>query len=57
MFRNLFPGFGIALGAFSVYLAVDALTHPSNIAKLKEDAKRQKEGSSLKEALVGKADH
>ncbi|PWN23435.1 hypothetical protein BCV69DRAFT_297365 [Microstroma glucosiphilum] len=40
--RNIFPGFGIALGAFTVYLAVDALTHPANIEKLKEDARKQR---------------
>lgn len=55
MFRNLFPGFGLALGAFSVYLAVDALTHPGNIEKLKQDAKRQQEGTGLKEVLSGKS--
>ena len=40
--RNAFPGFGLGVGAFAVYLAVDALTNPSNIEKLKEDAKKQK---------------
>ncbi|SPO37990.1 uncharacterized protein PSFLO_03467 [Pseudozyma flocculosa] len=41
MFRNLFPGFGLGLGAFLVYWAADTLTHPSNIEKLKEDARKQ----------------
>jgi NADH dehydrogenase (ubiquinone) 1 beta subcomplex subunit 3 len=37
----MFPGFGLAVGAFAVYLAVDAITHPSNVEKLKEDARKQ----------------
>lgn len=41
MLRNLFPGLGLGTGAFAIYLAVDALTNPSNIEKLKEDAKKQ----------------
>lgn len=39
--RNIFPGFGIGLGAFVVYLAVDTLTHPFNVDKLKHDARKQ----------------
>ncbi|SAM81814.1 uncharacterized protein UDID_03034 [Ustilago sp. UG-2017a] len=39
--RNIFPGFGIGLGAFAVYLAVDTLTHPFNVDKLKHDARKQ----------------
>ncbi|PWN48558.1 hypothetical protein IE53DRAFT_389233 [Violaceomyces palustris] len=41
MVRNMFPGFGIGLGAFLAYCTFEALTHPTNIEKLKEDAKRQ----------------
>ncbi|PWY98050.1 hypothetical protein BCV70DRAFT_165513 [Testicularia cyperi] len=41
MFRNIFPGFGLGLGAFAIYWAIDTLTHPSNIEKLKEDARKQ----------------
>ncbi|PWN43668.1 hypothetical protein IE81DRAFT_346278 [Ceraceosorus guamensis] len=40
--RNAWPGFGLGAGAFLIYWAVDELTHPSNIEKLKEDAKKQK---------------
>ncbi|KAL9937391.1 hypothetical protein V8E36_003800 [Tilletia maclaganii] len=43
--RNMFPGFGLGLAAFSVYLAVDLLTHPSNVDKIKEDAHRQLQNS------------
>ncbi|CAO1629348.1 unnamed protein product [Parajaminaea phylloscopi] len=39
--RNMFPGFGIASAAFALYLVVDTLAHPSNIQKLKDDAKKQ----------------
>ncbi|PWN90221.1 hypothetical protein FA10DRAFT_266707 [Acaromyces ingoldii] len=42
MVRNFIPGFAFGVAAFSVYLAVDALTHPSNIEKLKEDARKQR---------------
>lgn len=41
MMRSAFPGFGIGLGAFLVYWAVDTITHPANIEKLKEDARKQ----------------
>lgn len=43
MFRNSLPGIGIAAAAFTIYVAVDTLFHPSNLEKLKEDAKKQKE--------------
>lgn len=42
MLRNLFPGFGIGALAFGVYLIGDALTNPTNLEKLKEDAKKQR---------------
>ncbi|CAO1621083.1 unnamed protein product [Jaminaea pallidilutea] len=40
--RNMFPGLGWATGAFVLYLIGDTLAHPSNIEKLKEDAKKQR---------------
>lgn len=41
MLRNMLPGFGIATVAFTIYVAIDNLTHPANVERLKEDAKRQ----------------
>ncbi|KAK0523735.1 hypothetical protein OC834_001784 [Tilletia horrida] len=48
--RNMFPGLGLGAAAFGIYLAVDMLTHPSNIDKIKEDAHRQlaNQGAILK---------
>lgn len=47
MFRNFLPGIGLGAGAFAAYFAVDQLFHPSNIEKLKEDARKQKERKSI----------
>jgi NADH dehydrogenase (ubiquinone) 1 beta subcomplex subunit 3 len=47
MFRNIFPGIGLGVGAFAAYFAVDRLFHPGNIEKLKEDAKKQREKKSI----------
>ncbi|CAD6910647.1 unnamed protein product [Tilletia laevis] len=48
--RNMFPGLGLGAAAFGVYLAVDMLTHPSNLDKIREDAHRQlaNQGTILK---------
>ncbi|PWN37424.1 uncharacterized protein FA14DRAFT_176718 [Meira miltonrushii] len=42
MFRNFMPGFALGAAAFGAYVAVDSLFHPSNIEKLKEEAKKQR---------------
>jgi NADH dehydrogenase (ubiquinone) 1 beta subcomplex subunit 3 len=47
MFRNFVPGIGLGVGAFVAYFAVDRLSHPGNIEKLKEEAKKQKERKPL----------
>ncbi|UZJ51310.1 hypothetical protein CBS101457_000630 [Exobasidium rhododendri] len=47
MFRNFMPGIGLGAAAFVAYVGVDMLFHPSNLEKLKEDAKKQKEGKKL----------
>ncbi|KAE8250328.1 hypothetical protein A4X13_0g4808 [Tilletia indica] len=39
--RNMFPGLGLGAAAFGIYLAVDMLTHPSNLDKIREDAHKQ----------------
>jgi NADH dehydrogenase (ubiquinone) 1 beta subcomplex subunit 3 len=47
MFRSFLPGIGLATAAFATYVAVDMLFHPSNLDKLKEEAKKQREGKKL----------
>jgi NADH dehydrogenase (ubiquinone) 1 beta subcomplex subunit 3 len=47
MVRNFLPGFGWGAAAFATYVAVDMLFHPSNLDKLKEEAKKQKEAKSI----------
>lgn len=42
MFRNFLPGFALGAAAFGAYVAVDSLFHPSNIEKLKEEARKQR---------------
>lgn len=42
MFRNFLPGFGLGAAVFVGYVAVDSLFHPSNVDKLKEEAKKQR---------------
>lgn len=42
MFRNFLPGFGIGALAFGIYCIGDALANPSNLEKLKEDARKQR---------------
>ena len=39
MFRNLFPGFGIAVVAFAAYVTYDNLVHPTNLESIKQQAK------------------
>jgi NADH dehydrogenase (ubiquinone) 1 beta subcomplex subunit 3 len=53
MFSNLFPGFGIALVAFTAYVVVDQLVHPSNIEQLKKQAKESAERPSIIGLLKG----
>jgi len=47
MFRNLFPGFGIAVVAFSIYVAFENILHPTNVEALKEQAKEAHEGQGI----------
>ncbi|KAL8292162.1 hypothetical protein RQP46_001628 [Phenoliferia psychrophenolica] len=47
MFRNLFPGFGIAVVAFTAYVAYDNMTHPESIEAIKDHAKEHAEGQSI----------
>lgn len=54
MFSNLFPGFGIALVAFTAYVVVDQLVHPSNVEQLKKQAKEAAERPSIIGLLKGK---
>ncbi|KAK9899122.1 hypothetical protein P389DRAFT_141237, partial [Cystobasidium minutum MCA 4210] len=53
MFSNLFPGFGIALVAFTAYVVVDQLVHPSNVEQLKQQAKEAAERPTIVELLKG----
>lgn len=53
MFSNLWPGFGIALVAFTAYVVVDQLVHPSNIEQLKKQAQEAEKRPSLL-ALLGR---
>lgn len=54
MFSNLFPGFGIALVAFTAYVVVDNLVHPSNVEQLKKQAKESAERPSILSLIKGK---
>lgn len=54
MFSNLFPGFGIALVAFTAYVVVDQLTNPSNVEQLKQQAKESAERPSIMSLIKGK---
>jgi hypothetical protein len=38
-FRNLFPGFGIAVVAFSAYVVYDNLSHPAHVSSEEEEGK------------------
>lgn len=42
-FKRLFPGFGLAVVAFTAYVAFDELTHPHNVEGLKKAAKEDQE--------------
>lgn len=54
MFSNLFPGFGIALVAFTAYVVVDNLVHPSNVEQLKKQAKEAAERPSILSLIKSK---
>lgn len=43
MFRNFLPGVGLGAALFGAYVLTDQLFHPSNLEKLKEEAKKAKE--------------
>ena len=47
LFRSFLPGFGLGAAAFGIYFAVDTLTHPSNVEKIKEQAHEQMERKLL----------
>ncbi len=47
LFRSFLPGLGWGAGAFAVYYAVEQLTHPSNVEKIKEEAHKQMEKKLL----------
>ena len=50
--KNFFPGFGIAVVAFSAYVLADNLVHPTNLAAIKQAAKDDLEGKSLVVCLL-----
>jgi TRAP-type mannitol/chloroaromatic compound transport system permease large subunit len=54
MFSNLFPGFGIALVAFTAYVVVDQLVHPANVEQLKKQARESAERPTIIGLLQGK---
>lgn len=51
-FRNLFPGFGIAVVAFTAYVAYDNFTHQTNHDALKRAAKEDLEGQGVVSLLT-----
>ena len=53
MFSNLFPGFGIAVVAFTAYVIADNLVHPDNIEQLKKQAQESANRPSMLTLLKG----
>ena len=53
MISGLFPGLGIAIVAFSAYVLVDNLVHPSNVEQLKQAAKESANRPSIVSLLKG----
>ena len=47
LFRSFMPGFTLGAAAFTIYYAVDTLTHPTNVDAIKEQAHKQMETKIL----------
>ncbi|KDN49200.1 hypothetical protein K437DRAFT_255325 [Tilletiaria anomala UBC 951] len=43
LFRSFLPGFGLGTAAFALYYAIDTITHPTNVEKIKEQSHKPME--------------
>ncbi|GAA97410.1 uncharacterized protein L969DRAFT_49402 [Mixia osmundae IAM 14324] len=51
MFKNLFPGFGIAVVAFAAFVGIDNLIHPSNMEAIRQQAHEATSGPTLMDSI------